>query len=273
MGKWNYLLSKLPERHSDVYFAPDYLNLYQFGTKEGKVRLLKFENDDGICLYPYIERDIPLELTEGTILKDIITPYGYGGPISTTYSPKFLKSFNKALNSFFMDMSYISEFVRFHPVIENYRSRECNCIFLHKTFGVDFSKHSFDNLEFWKDSFKRGVKRAQKFNLNFEIQVLNKENLSNFVEIYKSTMERNEALNYYFFESEYWNLLLELSKKNECILANVLYKGKTISSAIFLIWRNTYIHYHLGGSIFEYLNMRPNNFLFWNIEWFHLILL
>jgi lipid II:glycine glycyltransferase (peptidoglycan interpeptide bridge formation enzyme) len=165
-----------------------------------------------------------------------------------------------------MDMGYISEFIRFHPILENYKLRECNRMLLHKTFGVNFLEETSGNLEFWKDSFKRGVKRAQKFGLSFEIQALNKENLSNFIEIYKSTMQRNKAFNYYFFESEYWNLLLELSKKSECILANVLYKGKTISSAIFLIWRNTYIHYHLGGSIFEYLNMRPNNFLFWNIE-------
>ena len=99
-NEWKSLLNEFSGKFSDVYFTPEYSQLYQFGTKEGGVKCLKFENDEGIAIYPCLERDIPLVLTDGKHMKDIITLYGYGGPILTNFSSEFVKSFNKAVDNF-----------------------------------------------------------------------------------------------------------------------------------------------------------------------------
>jgi len=263
--EWTNLLDRFSKEKSDIYFLSDYTFLHST-LENGISKCIKFENSEGIAIYPYLERNIPLILTDGKEMKDIITPYGYGGPISTTYSPSFVERFNNAIDQYFLDMGYISEFIRFHPVLENHRLRNCDVVFIHKTFGVDFSKRDVSSLDFWKDSLKRGVKKAEKFGLQFEMNVLNGENLKDFIEIYILTMERKKALNFYFFNDRYWNLLLELSKRNNVFITNILYKKEKIASAIFLSWKGFYIHYHLGGSKAEYLHMRPVNYLFWNIE-------
>ena len=50
----------------------------------------------------------------------------------------------------------------------------------------------------------------------------------------------------------------------DIINANIIYEEQNIASAIFL-HSYDYIHYHLGGSLKEYLNYYPNNFLFWEL--------
>jgi len=263
--KWNELLNILPKEKSDIYFSPDYV-FSQSTLEDGISKCIKFENSEGIAIYPYLERIIPSILTDGKEMKDITTPYGYGGPVSTTYSPGFVQSFNKALDEYFLDMGYISEFIRFHPVLENHRLRNCDSVYIHKTFGVDFLKKDAINLNFWKDSLKRGIRKAETFGLQFEMNILNEGDLKDFIKTYLLTMERKKALRFYFFNDKYWDLLLELSKRNNVFIANVLYKEEKIASAIFLLWKGLYVHYHLGGSKAEYLHMRPVNYLFWNAE-------
>ena len=263
---WEETLNIFSADLSDIYFTPDYTLLYESGTKEGKVKCLKFENDYGIVLYPYIERKIPLEVTNGVDLIDIATPYGYGGPISTTNNPSFLREFNKFADSFFLDMKYVAEFIRYHPIIENYKFRNIENIWVHNTFGVNFSEGFDEKPHFWKDSSKRNVKKSQKFGLSFNIQTIEDVNLDKFIKLYMSTMKRKNALDYYFFNSNYWNLLIKLSKNSKVLMASVSYRDKTIASAILLNWKKTYLHYHLGGSDNNYFNMRPNNYLFWEIE-------
>ena len=260
------LLEKFNVNDADVYFLPEYLSLYQLGTKEGKAKCLAITDRDKILFYPYIERRIPDCLTAGHKFMDITSAYGYGGPISTSRSPDFISQANTVASDFFREIGYISEFVRFHPVLNNYKLRECTRVFVHNTFGVRFADNSVKDFRFWKDSFRRGVKKAIKLGLQFHIEPLSKENLLKFVEIYESTMKRKRADAYYFFSEDYWNLLLNVGSESKVLLTYVKFHDKMISAAIFLTWKNTYMHYHLGGSVDEYLYTRANNFLFWNVE-------
>lgn len=262
----NKLLKKFNVNDTDVYFLPEYLSLYQLGTKEGKAKCLVLTDRDKILFYPYIERKIPDCLTDGHEFMDITSAYGYGGVISTSRLPDFISQANTVVNDFFREIGYISEFVRFHPVLNNYKLRECTRVFVHNTFGIRFTDNSVKDFRFWKGSFRRGVKKAIKLGLQFHIEPLSKDNLLKFVEIYENTMRRKHADAYYFFSEYYWNLLLNIDSQSEVLLAYVEFYDRIISAAIFMTWANTYIHYHLGGSVSEYLYTRANNFLFWNVE-------
>jgi hypothetical protein len=262
--EYKEILYQLLEEFIDVYFTPEYFTLTEKGSKEGEAKFLKFETSEGICIYPFLERVIPFHLTEGLILKDITTPYGYGGPLCFPPSGEIIAEFNIALNSFFKEMGYVSEFIRFHPILKNYKYRICPKRYIHKTFGVDLRSDSIENFSFFTDSFLRGLRKARKNNLQFSISEVNKHNLSIFEDLYFQTMDRKRASEYYFFGKEYWKNLLKF--KDSTLIADVRLKEQVISSVILLHWKSIYLHYHLGGSLYEYLSLRPNNFLFWNIE-------
>src|SRR5207249_1304318 len=64
-----------------------------------------------------------LHLTEiaGTGLRDASSPYGYGGPVSTTDAPGFLRSAWGAYGEWMREHRVVVEYIRFHPLLANER--------------------------------------------------------------------------------------------------------------------------------------------------------
>ena len=66
---------------SDIYFDDDYGKLYE-KTDDGEAIIFLYESDLGKVKHQFIKRRIPMELLcDSEVLYDIVTPYGYGGPI------------------------------------------------------------------------------------------------------------------------------------------------------------------------------------------------
>ena len=56
---------------------------------------------------------------EGTDLRDASSPYGYGGPLSTSDDPRFLAAAWHAYAEWMTQQNVIVEYLRFHPVLGN----------------------------------------------------------------------------------------------------------------------------------------------------------
>lgn len=67
------------ENSIDLYFDKNYGKLYEKAEK-GKAKIFKFENELGKITNQFLIREIP-EKVDGKIYYDIVTPYGYGGPV------------------------------------------------------------------------------------------------------------------------------------------------------------------------------------------------
>lgn len=150
----------------------------------------------------------------------------------------------------------VSEFVRFHPIIGN--SKDFEKIYditnIRKTLGTDLK--TFDNPvenEFSK-SCRKNIRRALNKGVTFEI-IEKPRDIGDFKKIYYSTMNRNNATDYYYFDEEYFNRLL-LYFPDNILIVKANYEGKTIAQGLYFVY-GKYIHIHLSGTLSEYLKLSP----------------
>ena len=107
----------------DFYFDEYYGKLYE-KAENGEACIFKFESEFGSVEHQFIKREIPAEKLpfEGTYY-DIVSPYGYGGPVMTDVKPdnkeKLEAEFSKAFEEYCRENNIVCEFVRFHPIVEN----------------------------------------------------------------------------------------------------------------------------------------------------------
>ena len=105
------------------------------------------------------------------------------------------------------------------------------------------------------------VKKAQRNNIEI-ITDNSKEAKSVFIEIYKSTMQRNAASEYYYFTQMFFDDMFS-NLAEYYTLFSAKFDGKIISSAI-MMHCNGNLHYHLSASLREYMHLAPNNLLLYS---------
>ena len=105
---------------------------------------------------------------------------------------------------------------------------------------------------------RKNVKKAVKNGL--EIIIENQlEHLDDFLYIYNNTMDRNNANSYYYFGSRYFKNIAHLLPDNY-VYFHVVKGGKIISTELVLC-SNKYAYSFLGGTLTEYYEYRPNDYL------------
>ncbi|MEG1578858.1 MAG: hypothetical protein RR336_08850, partial [Oscillospiraceae bacterium] len=64
----------------DIYFDENYGKLYE-EIECGTAEVFRFSSELGEVKHQFIQREIPILLADGKTRFDLITPYGYGGPL------------------------------------------------------------------------------------------------------------------------------------------------------------------------------------------------
>ena len=83
-----------------------------------------------------------------------------------------------------------------------------------------------------------------------------------FREIYNSTMDKDEAEKYYYFESDFYSSILnDLPYNSQIFWAEK--DGEVIAASIMLA-ANGKMNYHLSGSVREFSSLAPTNLLLYN---------
>ena len=67
----------------DIYFEQNYGKLYE-KIENGKSDIFQFNNELGSIKYIFLKRKIPTDTIDDYY--DIVSPYGYGGPIIINYT-------------------------------------------------------------------------------------------------------------------------------------------------------------------------------------------
>ncbi|WP_434304814.1 lipid II:glycine glycyltransferase FemX [Clostridium botulinum] len=254
---WNLYLSKLPTNIQDIYYTSEYYKLYELNG-DGKGKLFVYYDSCGnIAMYPFMLNEI-----NGYNLNDkyydIETAYGYGGPISNCLDAKFIKVFEKCFIDYCKQNNIIAEFIRFHPLIKNERLFNSNIEVLHNRTTVQL-RLTKEIEKIWDEDIKSKnrnmIRKAEKSGL----QVEENKDFETFKKIYNSTMNKVDADDYYYFNNSYYEAI---EKNNNYILLNVKKGNLVMASAIFIGYEE-YFHYHLAGSLKEYLKFAPNNLLIW----------
>lgn len=247
-------------------YSPFYLSAYCRAFKhngDGEPILLYYNYNNTRGINVIIRRDISDDKNFNSILErekyyDLITPYGYGGFIIEGNDYKELVN---EYNKFCIENGYICEFVRFdlfsdyHTLYDGQVETRTHNIIRNLEIPLE------DMLMDFEHKVRKNIKKANSYGLQIKIDE-NDEMLEDFLKIYYSTMERNNANSSYYFDKEFFNIINEM-KKNK-IYFYVLYEGKVISTELVL-YDNKNCYSYLGGTLNEYFNMRPNDFLKYEI--------
>ena len=207
---------------------------------------------------------------------DLETPYGYGGPLyDFTITEQSKLCFMKQMTAYAVETGIISQFVRFHPLLMNHETAKgiFETRYLHDTVYID--TRSEDTIVKNMDSKNRNMIRKAIKN---GVQIIRKDisEYHDFLPIYKETMIKDKATDYYFFDEDYFKAQMNL-KDNACFLYAVQ-EGKPIAGAI-MYYNDKFMHYHLAGTHTVYRKFAPSNLLLYEaacwankvgIEKFHL---
>ncbi|MBO9129995.1 GNAT family N-acetyltransferase [Bacillus sp. 165] len=265
--KWEEALQQFSQK--DVYYFQEYCSLYHtIGDGEPFLFLYKDKKGNKLC-YIFIKRPIqslPF-VTQEEGLYDIITPYGYGGPLYDDMDEEGIREFRKEFEAYCQSENIISEFVRFHPLLHNHKHLEntMDVIYDRETIYIDLSKSEEEMFAQYHTNHKRSIKKALKNQLEFKV-FMKEEAIAQteaFFQLYCETMDKLNASSYYYFSNDYVKQLLSGLYENVMIGA-VFFEGKMISAALCM-YEGDFLHYHLGCSKKEYLHLGTNVFQFHNI--------
>lgn len=244
----------------DLYFNPNYAKVYK--DIDGDSDTFHFESPYGKVTYTFILRKIKWPI-DGQTYYDIVTPYGYGGPYCEEVMDMdaLMKAYYAAFSEYCRAHNIICEFHRFH-LFDN----------------VDFRAHYYGETielspnvvvrcsgDFETDIWNRydrkvrkNVRKAEANGLEIIIEN-NTAHLDDFMKIYDETMDRNHAEDYYYFGRKYFEDIARLLPDNFTYF-HVLKDGVVVATELVLCSKK-YAYSFLGGTLEEYYEFRPNDFL------------
>lgn len=253
----------------DVYFSPRYGRLCE--TLEGGILVpFAYEDEHGAVLYQFLQRPIEGGPPGCT---DLITPYGYGGPLVLAADPAcrddLIQAFFARFSEYCRDHRVVSEFVRFHPIEKNHEGFE-GCYQINsprRTLATNLQDYGPPLTGEFSASRRRNIRKCLEAGVTVDLDFTG-ASLDAFLGIYTDTMTRNEAKSFYFFDRSYFTSLVD-TLAGHVLIANARLAGRTIASGIYL-HNGTYIHAHLSGTLTEFLHLSPASLLRSTIaDWGH----
>jgi len=256
--KWQKALEHFPVR--DIYFTSDYHRLCEIDAdREARAY---FSTDNGESLFfPFLLGVIPGSEFKGGQLYDLETCYGYSGPLCTTNDQKVLKRLWEPFLHFCDESRIVAGFSRCHPILatQGYCAETTKIVFNRDTIYVNLDCTQEELWNSYPSNQRTRIRKATASGLSFR-QAKSNEVESVFLPMYNANLDRMQASSRYYFSEQYFDFLANEFKDFIDLLV-VEKDGLPIASAIFLLGDGVY-HYHLGASLREYTQYRPNNLLF-----------
>lgn len=259
--RWNQLIKSFD--NWDVYYLNEYARSLQLHG-DGQPNLIYYESGNGRIAFVMMKNDLAQLKEFSTVIQsgryfDWTTPYGYGGPlVQGELSEHWMTDFFKELQEYCQKNMIVSQFFRFHPLLQNQDVLKgvSEIRQIKKTVYIDTSDKEviFKNMT---PNNRNMVRKAKKNGV--QIIFDHGERIREFQKIYESTMQRNHAEDYYYFGEEYFDYLVD-EMRDYTIYFYAIYEGRPISASIFF-YNRQYMHYHLSGTLQEYRNLASTNLL------------
>lgn len=239
----------------DIYFQKEYVSLYLGPGHE----IFEFDYQSGSDRFYNLSVKRPIDRIGDVVVSDgyfdLESAYGYGGYYSTTENQVFL---HKAFNAYYQqckDERVIAEFIRFHPYNTFPSVSNFWLDFLtldRKTISIDLT---IKKEERWSkySSTTRNILRKAAANLILR----ETDDIDGFMQMYQSTMEKNNASSFYYFPKEFYE---KLKSMNNVRLFSVVYEDQIINMSFVLIGKDL-AHYHLSTNSGSFAKLNGNYFL------------
>ncbi len=255
--QWNTVVRSF-EKY-DVYYLKEYVEAFSI-RGDGEPLLFCYEDEDLRAIHVVMKRDIAADerfkdKIQADTFYDVVTPYGYGGWLF-----QGLGLAEKAYEAYILwckQNNIISEFVRFSLFSNSRESYYGDVIPRMNNVVCDLNCSMNDMLMRFEHKVRKNYKKAQRAGLQIEIDTVG-DKLNDFLDIYYSTMDRNNAEKGYYFTETFFKTINKM--RGNFTYFHVLYEGKIIASELVIIGSENMYSY-LGGTYNEYFDMRPNDFL------------
>ncbi|MBF0504248.1 MAG: GNAT family N-acetyltransferase [Candidatus Omnitrophica bacterium] len=254
---WQKFSSALPRVQQDVYYTPEYLELYANDTTSANC--YAYVEQDNIYIYPFMLGEIPG--ARGYF--DICTPYGYGGPVANTTDQGFIRLAYETFYREAVKRNVIAEVIKFHPLLDN---SECLADIYHgkilrmcQTVYVDLTENE-DRLwsAIYTHANRKNINKALRQGIKVRFDQ-SQEAWGAFLELYEATMIENKAAGFYFFSPGYYRSLRETMAEHY-VLVSCWLDGRAIAVMLVLLG-NTMAHCHLLGIDRAVLSTGVGNYL------------
>lgn len=256
--QWDAVVRSFKEY--DVYWLSGYVKAFQIHG-DGDPLLFFYEDDGCRGINVVMKRDVAKDekfrglIEEGTYF-DFATPYGYGGwIIEGDETEELFNEYQKWIEK----NGIISEFVRFHPMLQN----QLLCTIFYEVIQLGEVVHMdlTSPEDIWNNIISKNRNMIRKAIKN-DVVIYNgrfPEIYEKFRTIYNGTMDKDEAEEYYYFKEPFYESVLNDLPQN----AQVFWAEKDgqVIAASIMIGANGYLDYHLSGSLREFSSMAPTNLL------------
>ncbi len=246
--------------HYDVYYLSGYVKAFE-SNGDGEAMLIYYTNNSTKAINVVMKKDIAdhpffASKIERNKYFDIATPYGYGGFL---IEGEEYDTLEKEYCDFAASHGIVSEFVRFHTMLENHHkvSGIYDEVYLGDTVYID----SFSEDVIWTNIHSKNrnvIRKAQKSGVEV-FWSRDKKIIPEFMKIYNATMDKDSADDYYYFDEKFYLSILDDLKYNAMWFYSVI-DNEVAAIAIFL-FANGQMHYHLSASQKKYQHLAPTNLL------------
>lgn len=226
---------------SDSYYQREYSTLYENDCEYFEFRYTEHQH---FVLFSALKRKIEAvgQTKIDEELYDLETAYGYGGPLSNSDEPEFLKRAFSAYREYCVKHKIVCEFIRFHPF--NPLSSQSTLFDMHfqerQVVIVDLEKTSDERRSEYSKTTRNIIKKAQsKLTSDFS-----NVDLASFIELYYETMQKNSASDFFYFPEEYFKKLMQMKNVH---LIGIKSNDQYASIGFFMIG-NKLAHYHLSAN-------------------------
>lgn len=239
----------------DIYFQKEYASLY---LTKGDI-LFEFEYRDGTDKFYNLSVKSPIERVGNIVVDDnyydLQTAYGYGGCYSTTGDQRFMQNALNAYSQHCMSERIIAEFVRFHPynIFPSVNKGYLDFLTIDRqTVSIELNIHKEERWSKYSSTTRNILRKAERTLLFRET-----DDIESFMQLYQSTMKKNNANSFYYFSKEYYKKLLAMGNVR---LFAVEYE-KNIINMTFVLFGEDLAHYHLSANNANYAKLNGNYFL------------
>lgn len=261
--EWKQILLQFPR--VDIYYLPEYVKAFA-QNGDGEPVFMYYISENLRAINIVMKRPVPLpdklEAQDEDLREyiDFVTPYGYGGfLLEGDCSQEELQLLKKTYYDFCKDQKVVAEFVRFHPVINN--AHEVDTLYevidLGNTICMDISSKE----AIWQNLSSKNRNMIRKA-IKSGVQVFwgrEPSLFETFDEIYRETMDKVGASDYYYFNKAFYDSILYDMKQHAMIFYAKL--EEQIIAASIILYDGNALQYHLSASRKDYLSYAPTNLI------------
>lgn len=227
---------------NDVYFLDAYANMY---LQTGDI-LRRFKYSDGGESFELLFIMRPIVVT-GNTFYDIETPYGYGGPLSTTDDESFLLNAWTAFGEFAASEKIIAGFFRFHPLLKNENLAHSKFIkveYMRPTVMLNLNQSEEEVLRGYRSDTRDRIRKALKNGIEIE-RSKSIEALKRFGDHYRQRMIGLGADDFYLFNDDYFQKFYDTLQESYTVYT-AFHQGASIGGAI-VMKSDCFSHLHLSA--------------------------